>query len=164
MSPADYLTAIAIPTVDEYLSATGDVRRAVLACLTAYHLRDYVASACGGSKAAIDRKIQALCPVCWDVVEGVGLGSKHVRNTSTGNFKFTLGDERPIPAFVLDVPGSGLDESRFDKPGLLVVHQGHRLFVDFCVCAVLGAFGRAFPAEFLGIALDRYWLRAPRAP
>jgi hypothetical protein len=164
MSPSVYLNQIVIPTVDEYLAATGDLRRAILACVVTYHVRDYLAEAGICSRTDVDRRIQALCAFSYDVVEGVCLGSKHVRNTKQGDFKFTPGDEKPIPVFAFDVPGSGWNQARWEIPGLEVEHQGQRGFFDFCLCAVLGALGRAFPPEFSGVDLEGYGKRVPGWP
>jgi hypothetical protein len=103
-----------IPTVDGYLAARGDLRRAILACDVTYHVRVYLAAASGCSLGEVDRRIRALCTFSYDVVEGVCLGSKHVRNTKRG---------KSIPASALDEAGSGLDEARFDISGLEVEHQ-----------------------------------------
>jgi hypothetical protein len=164
MSPSEYVTKIVCPNADEYLSDTGDLRRAVNACGAAYHIGDYVAHARGCSKSDVDRAIKQLCSPSWDVIEGVCNGSKHVRNTSHGDFKFTPGDERPIPVFAFDVPGSGWNQARWEIPGLEVDHQGNRLFIDFCLRTVLGAFGRAFPAEFSGVDLESYGQKVPGWP
>jgi hypothetical protein len=161
MVPSEYVSKIVLPTVDEYLAATGDLRRAILACGVTYHVRDYLAAAIGCSMGEVDRRIRALCTFSYDVVEGVCLGSKHVRNTKQGDFKFTPGDEKPIPVAAFDVAGAGWDQARWDIPGLEVEHQGQREFIDFCLCAVLGAIGRAFPAEFWGVDLEGYGKRAP---
>ena len=45
MLPSEYVSEIVRPTVDEYLAATGDLRRAILACVVTYHVRDYLAEA-----------------------------------------------------------------------------------------------------------------------
>jgi hypothetical protein len=163
MLPFEYVSEIVLPTVDEYLAATGDLRRAILARGVTYHVRDYLAAASGCSMGEVDRRIRALCAFSFDVVEGICNGSKHVRNTR-GDFKFTPGDEKPIPVFALDVVGAGFDEGRFDIPGLEVEHQGQRAFIDFCLCAVLGAVGLAFPAEVSGVDLERYGKRVPGWP
>jgi hypothetical protein len=163
MVPSEYVSKIVLPTVDEYLAATGDLRRAILACGVTYHVRDYLLAAGSGcSLGEVDRRVEAVCAFSFDVVEGVCLGSKHVRNTDRGRFKFTPGkEEKRIPGFALDELGSGLDEARFDIPGLEVEHQGRREFIDICLCAVLAAIGRAFPAEFSGVDLEGYGKRAP---
>src|ERR1700722_10299747 len=100
MLPSEYVSVIVLPTIDEYLAATGDLRRAILACGVTYHVRDYlVAAGSSCSMGEVDRRIKALCAFSFDVVEGVCLGSKHVRNTKQGDFKFTPGDEKSIPVF-----------------------------------------------------------------
>ena len=116
MLPSQYVSEIVLPTVDEYLAATGDLRRAILACGVTYHVRDYVAEEGICSRTEVDRRIKALCTFSFDVVEGVCLGSKHVRNTQRGDFKFTPGDEKSIPVFAFDVAGSGWNEARWEIP------------------------------------------------
>jgi hypothetical protein len=165
MLPSEYVSEIVLPTVDEYLAATGDLRRAILACVVTYHVRDYLAAAGICSKTEVDRRIKALCGAfSLDVVEGVCNGSKHVRNTDRGDFKFTPGDEKPIPVFALDVAGSGLDEGRWDFPCLAVEHQSNSMCIDVCLCAVLGTVGLVFPAEFSGVDLEGYGKRLPGWP
>jgi hypothetical protein len=159
MLPSEYIAGIVLPTVDEYLAATGDLRRAVLACGVTYHVRDYLAAASGCSMGEVDRRIRTLCTFSYDVVEGVCLGSKHVRNTKQGDFKFTPGDEKSIPVFTFDGGGSLWGEARWE-----VEHQGQRAFIDFCLCTVLGAVGLAFPAEVSSVDLERYGKRAPGWP
>jgi hypothetical protein len=41
---------------------------------------------------------------------------------------------------------------------------GQRVFIDFCLCAVLGAVGLSFPAEVSGVDLERYGKRVPGWP
>jgi hypothetical protein len=164
MLPSEYVSEIVLPTVDEYLAATGDLRRAILACVVTYHVRDYLAEAGICSRSEFDRRIRALCAFSFDVVEGVCNGSKHVRNTIRGDFKYSPGDEKPIPVFAFDVAGAGFDEGRLDIPGLEVEHQGQRVFIDFCLCTVLGATGLAFPAEVSSVDLEGYGKRAPGWP
>lgn len=165
MLPSEYVSEIVLPTVDEYLTATGDLRRAILACVVTYHVRDYLAAAIGCETWEVNLRIKALCGAfSLDVVEGVCNGSKHVRNTKHGDFKFTPGDEKPISVFALDVAGSGLDEGRWDFPCLAVEHQDHSICIDVCLCAVLGTIGLVFPAEFSGIDLEGYGKRVPGWP
>jgi hypothetical protein len=164
MLPSEYVSAIVLPTVDEYLGATGDLRRAILACVVTYHVRDYLAAASVCSLEEVDRRIKALCGAfSLDVVEGVCNGSKHVRN-KRGDFKFTPGDEKPISVFALDVAGPGLDEGRWDFPCLAVEHQSNSICIDVCLCAVLGTVGLVFPAKFSGVDLEGYGKRVPGWP
>jgi hypothetical protein len=154
------MTEVVLPTMDEYLSARADLRRAVLACIVAWHTRDYLKEALGLPLGDIDTRMRALCSFSFDVIEGVANGSKHFRNTK-GAFRFTPGDEKQVPIFAFDVPGAGWDQGRWEVPGLEVEHQGNRVFVDFCLCAILGSFGRAFASEFSVLDLDRYGAMTP---
>ena len=54
---------------------------------------------------------------------------------------------------------SGLDEGRWDIPGLEFEHQGCRICIDVRLCAVLGTVDLVFPAEFSGVDLEGYGKR-----
>jgi hypothetical protein len=163
MLPAEYMSQIVLPTVDEYLAATGDRRRAYLACIATYHVRDYLTRAEGAvskheierSNREIERKMRGACAHSFDVVEGICNGSKHCGN-SRDDFLFAPGAEEAVPVFAFDVPGSGWGVSRWDMPGLLVEHNGHRVFVDYSVCAALSAYGQIFPQRFASIVFQKY--------
>jgi hypothetical protein len=107
MLPSEYVSEVVLPTVDEFLAATGELRRAILACVVSYHVRDYLAKASGCSMGEVDRRIRAMSAFSFDVVEGVCNGSLHVRNTKHGKFKFTPGDEKPILYSLLMRRGRG---------------------------------------------------------
>jgi hypothetical protein len=171
MLPAEYMSQVVLPTVDEYLEATGDRRRAYLACIATYHVRDYLARADAVSNSKreierstreIERKMRGVCANSFEVVEGICNGSKHSGN-DRNKFLFAPGAEQAIPVFELDVAGSGLDVSRFDVPGLLVEHNGHRMFVDMSVCAALAAYGQILPQRFPSIDFRRYRERASKS-
>lgn len=149
------MTEVVLPTVDEYLLARADLRRAVLACIVVWQVRDYLKQALGLGLGDVDTKMKTLCESSFDVIEGIANGSKHFRN-NRGAFHFTPGDERRVPVAAFDVPGAGWDQGRWDVPGLKVEHQGQPAFVDLCLCAVVGSFGRAFPGDFASLDLDRY--------
>ena len=162
MLPSEYVSEIVLPTVDEYLAATGDLRRAILACVVTYHVRDYLAAAIGCETWEVDRRIRPLTAFSFDVVQGVCNGSKHVRNRH-GEFKFTPGDEKTISVLAWDVPVSE-DMARWEIPGLEVEHKGCRTCIHVCLYAVLGTVGLAFPAEFSGVDLEGYGKRLPGWP
>jgi hypothetical protein len=160
LTPAEYMTEVVLPTVDEYLLARADLRRAILACIVVWHVRDYLKQALGLGLGDVNTKMKTLCEFSFDVIEGIANGSKHFRN-SRGDFLFTPGEEKHVPAAAFDVPGAGWDQGRWDVPGLEVEHQGQHAFIDSCLCAVVGSLGRAFPPEFEGLNLDRYGAMVP---
>jgi hypothetical protein len=135
------------------LAATGDRRLAYLACIATYHVRDYLARAEAVSLGEIGRNIRGVCANSFEVVEGICNGSKHCGNRRD-DFLFAPGAEQATPVFAWGAPGSGWDDSRWDGPGLLVEHNGHRMFVDYSVCAALSAYGQIFPQHFASIDFD----------
>jgi hypothetical protein len=55
----------------------GDRRRAYLACIATYHVRDYLARAEDVKTKAIDALMRGVCANSFDIVEGICNGSKH---------------------------------------------------------------------------------------
>ena len=163
MPPLEYMQTVVLPTVDEYLVARGDQRRAILACIVAWHVRDYLKNSLGCPLSIVDSKMKAICEISYEVLAGIANGSKHFRNNQ-GSFHFTPGDEKFVPIFAFDVPGAGWDQGRWDVPGLQNEHRGHEVFIDFCLCAVVGSYGQAFAGEFAGLDLDKYGKMTPGCP
>ena len=159
MLPAAYMSSIVLPTVDEYLVAMGDQRRAYLACIATYHVRDYLARAEGIKEAKISQSMRSVCANSFDVVEGICNGSKHSGNTYD-DFLFAPGAEQVIPPTGYGVGGYSV--GRYGgAPGLVVQHKGHRMLVDFGLCAVLSGYGQLYPAHFASIDFQEYRKRVP---
>lgn len=141
MTPEDYAKTVVLPTVQEFLTDRGNVRRGILACVTSYHLIDYLAQAqCSpqpGKRARErDRKVEAekirdqlrsICTPALEVVQGICNGTKHADPVAV----------QEVPVFAFDVPGAGWDQGRWDFPGLQVEHDGQKLFIDGCLQALL---------------------------
>ena len=141
MNPHDYADTIVLPTVREFLADRENLRRGILACVTTYHLIDYLAqgqSPPPASKRAaeenrkaeakkIRNNIRSICGPSLEVVQGICNGTKHADPISTQH----------VPVFALDVPGAGWDQGRWDVPGLQVEHNGQKLFIDWCLQALL---------------------------
>ncbi len=115
MSPSAFLNQIVLPTVDEYLAATGDLRRAILACVITYHIRDYLAALSSCSKAEVDRRIRALCALSSTLWRASATGRSTSGTEATSNshpatknrFQFSLsmsrgrGGMRPAGIFLV---------------------------------------------------------------
>jgi hypothetical protein len=71
MTPAQYAVEIVMPTVRDFMKARGDRRPAYLACITTYHLVDYLARAEAVERATVTATMGAACPNEFDVVEGI---------------------------------------------------------------------------------------------
>jgi hypothetical protein len=153
------MSSIVLPTVDEYLAATDDQRRAYLACITTYHVRDYLARAEGVKKTIISESMRSVCANSFDVVEGICNGSKHCGNTHD-DFRFAPGAEQVIPSTGYGVGGYGV--GRYSGvPGLVVEHNGLGVLVDVGLCDVLSVYGQLYPAHFASIDLEKYRKRVP---
>ena len=106
MLPAEYMSQVVLPTVDEFLAATGGRRLAYLACIATYHVRDYLARAEAVSLGEIERKMRgapANSFYSFDVIEGICNGSKHCGN-DRDDFPFAPGAEQAIPDLCIGRP------------------------------------------------------------
>jgi hypothetical protein len=114
----------------------------------------------GIGKHEISRQMRGLCVNSFDVVEGICNGSKHCGN-DRDDFRFAPGTEEVIPVTGYGV-GGGRSQFRWGgAPGLVVEHNGERLLVDFCLCAVLWSYGSLFPAHLGTVDFRNYKSRLP---
>ncbi|MCJ2074115.1 nucleotidyltransferase domain-containing protein [Methylobacterium sp. E-016] len=169
MTPQEYVRAIVLPTLAEFRTVRDDRRRAYLACLVICHVADSLALAevqaqpgFGGMagnarktavKSALKRvqaTVEARCAQA-SLVLAVANGVKHPEK-----LPLLPGTERNVPQFALDTPGAGLDEGRFDAPGLAVEVDGQQHFLDVCAQQVLAAFVHAYPKHLGEIALSSF--------
>ena len=140
MTPHEFADIVARPTVEEFLANRGDRRRAVLACISTYHIIDYLAADIAGPQPSKNRMQDArkheaqnirdhIRPVVGpslEVVHGICNGTKHADFVPM----------RDVPALAFDVPGAGWDQGRWEVPGLEVESDGRKQFVDLCVQAL----------------------------
>jgi|APMI01.1.fsa_nt_gi hypothetical protein len=153
MNARQYATEIVIPTVREALANRGDRRHQYLACITTYHLLDYVAHEIREPLANIRAQVAGSCSASLKVIEGVANGTKHAgnyRDAKRGKLFFKPGMERDIPIFAFDTPGAGWGEGRWDCPGLGIAIDGQELFVDTCVQVVLHTVCRRLYTHVIG--------------
>ncbi|MCJ2037377.1 nucleotidyltransferase domain-containing protein [Methylobacterium sp. E-041] len=186
MTPQDYVRAIVLPTLTEFRTARDNRRRAYLACLVICHVADSLALAevqaqpgFGGMSGnarktavrnalkRVQATVEAQCAQA-SIVLAIANGVKHPEK-----LPLLPGSERDVPQFALDTPGAGLDEGRFDAPGLAVEVDGQQHFLDVYAQQVLAAYVRAYPKhlgeillssfmdpglEFLGLDIEPTWL------
>lgn len=81
MTPADFLTEIVLPTVREFGANRRSRRRAYLAAIVTFTLKDHRSKA--GEKG-VETTMRAAAGLAFDVVRGVANGAKHVQTTSEG--------------------------------------------------------------------------------
>ena len=170
MTPREYVEAIVLPTLHEFLAARDDRRRAYLACLVICHVADslglaeitgkpeFAAMLKNARKKAVeaatkDAQEKALirCGSAFTVVLGMANGTKHPDRQP-----LMPGREEAIPAFAFDMPSAGLDVGRLDVPGLLLRDGEKGLFLDVCAQLALAAFVQAYPAHLGEISLGSF--------
>jgi hypothetical protein len=130
----------------ESLADRGNRRRVYLAGIATYSLVDYLARDVGIAKAEVCNTLRALCNPAFDVVQGICNGTKHAGKHERG-FHFIPGEDRNVPVFALDTPGSGWDQSRLEVPGLSVEINGAELFLDTCIQIVLLSFFKLYHSQ-----------------
>ncbi|MDV2987025.1 UNVERIFIED_CONTAM: hypothetical protein Q9R58_22200 [Methylobacteriaceae bacterium AG10] len=141
MSPEQYATIVAIPTLADALAARGDRRLNYLACIAVFHVLDYVAATRFSGREAIRQgldnlqaEVAAKAPTEFKVVHGVCNGTKHA-----GGYKGQWRepgaerDVRPV-GFGPDTGGWG---DRWTHPGLEVIEDGQKVYLDRAAQVVL---------------------------
>jgi hypothetical protein len=99
MLPADYALEIIVPIVREFRDDRRSRRRAFLACIVTYHLKDYLEKSGADVEAAMKMFGRATC---FEVVRAVCNGTKHRgwRASHAENIQFVPGDDYDRPPCV----------------------------------------------------------------
>jgi hypothetical protein len=144
MTPANFMDEIVVPTLREFRDERRSRRRAYLACIAVFHLKDHLKKA--GEKG-IENAMRASCGAAFDVVRGVCNGTKHVETDGSNAIAFRAGADTDRPPAIF---GEAIfDVSRFDDAvgGREVRHGADRLDVYECAKAVAHAYQHLYPAQ-----------------
>ena len=136
MTPNDYAKDIVVPTVKEFVEEPLNVRRMYLACVTTYHLCDYLDPK---EPQKIQERVAVHCGQDMQVVYEICIGAKHARPRKRQQFK--AGDE-----VMLD-PGFPYRFPIFFGGCLCVPHNGRMEPVYHCIRGALSAFKKEFSSE-----------------
>ena len=90
MTPVDYVTEIVLPTVTEFRHERRSRRRAYLACMVTFHVKDHLRIA-GATR--IENAVRSVEPAAFDVVRAVCNGTKHVEADASHPIPFRAGDD-----------------------------------------------------------------------
>jgi hypothetical protein len=93
MTPQNYMDEIVLPTVAEFKNEPRSRRRAYLACVVTFHLKDHLKAA--GEKG-IEQTMRAAGHA-FDVVRGVCNGTKHFQTDQTHLIQFAAGNDWDRP-------------------------------------------------------------------
>ncbi|CAO4179489.1 hypothetical protein CLBKND_03423 [Methylorubrum aminovorans] len=158
MSPEQYATLVAIPTLADALAARGDRRLNYLACIAVFHVLDYVAAARFSGPKAIKEgldgfqlEVAAKAPTELKVVQGVCNGTKHAGgHSSQWREPGSERDVRPV-GFGPDMGGWG---DRWTHPGLEVIEDERKVYLDRAAQVVLLRTCECFPEELGAVDLS----------
>lgn len=151
MTPADFMSEIVIPTLRELRDERRSRRRAYLACIAVFHLKDHLKKA---GETGVEAAMRASCGVAFDVVRGVCNATKHVETNAKHVVTFRVGDDTDRPPAKW---GEAVwDVSRWDDAagGREVQDgaKGHDVYE--CVKAVALAFQTMYPTHLAGCDLS----------
>lgn len=136
MTPNDYSRNIVVPTVQEFINEPLDIRRMYLACVTTYHIVDYLDPR---DPKSIEQRVAKVCGHDMQIVYEICIGAKHAVPRKRGQFK--AGDEKKFD------PGYPYRYPIFYGGCLCVPHNGRYEPVYHCIRGVLQGFKREFATE-----------------
>src|SRR5262245_21863812 len=151
MTPADFMDEIVVPTLRELRDDRRSRRRAYLACIAVFHLKDHLKEA--GEKG-IETTMRASCGVAFDVVRGVCNGTKHAQTDGSHPVTFRVGDDSDRPPAKWGQARWGV--SRWDDPmgGRDVRDGATRHDVYECARVVAVTHQTNYPGHFGGCDLS----------
>ena len=121
MTPQDYMDEILLPSLAAYEADTSSRRLAYLACITMFHLKDFL------EKAGVETpEVEMLkhCEAAWNVVHAVAVGAKHADNldrpSKKNPIKFVAGTDDYRPPAVAGLMECGWSECG-DEEGSIVI-------------------------------------------
>lgn len=151
MTPAEYVNEIVQPTIQEFRDDRRSRRRAYLACIVVYHVKDYLEKA---GEMGVRRKVKELCPDTFELVRSICNGSKHVETDNTHEIQFQAGSDWDRPPAFAGVMRTGISYLG-DVIGGREARAGDRRFDLYgCVKALALAFQQKFPAHLSGCDLS----------
>lgn len=173
MTPAEFAQEIVIRTVEEFRDDRTSRRRAYLAAIAVYHLRDHLAEAVAAAHftgdpkrdrraveiaaESVDTGVQTLLPGdTFDVVRAVANGSKHAVVRGSSVVAFAAGEDWMRPAGRAGTGQAGIFRCGDGFGGREIMHGDARRDLYQAVQAMLSAFLAAFPAELTGCSFDPY--------
>ena len=150
MTPAEFMTEIALPTALEFRQDLHSRRRAYLTCIAVFHVKDHLSKA---GAQGIEAAVRGRTDDMFDVVRGVCNGTKHVQTDARHRVAFAAGDDTDQPDLGYGVGGFGV--GRFDGIGGREIEvDGRRVDLYNACAAVLRAYVALYPQHFAGCDLS----------
>ena len=147
MTPQEFMDQVVLPTVAELKVEPRSRRRAYLACIVTFHLKDHLKTA---GETGIETTMRTAAGDSFDVVRGICNGTKHVQTDQSHPIPFAAGKDWDRPPAILGQMIIGVSRLGDPHGGREIGAGPQRRDVYSAVKAVLNAFCNSYPAH-LGV-------------
>jgi hypothetical protein len=151
LTPADYVNEIVVPTVREFRDERRCRRRAYLACMVTFHIKDHLRRA---GETGIEDRLRAATGDGFDVVRAICNGTKHPYIDRNNPIRFVAGDDWDRPPGAFGVLECGVSQLGDPVGGREIAAGPGRADLYQCVKRVVVAFKANFPAHLGGCDLS----------
>jgi hypothetical protein len=136
------MTELVLPTVEESKAERLSRRRAYLACIVTFHLKDHLAKV---GETGIENAMRADSQDNFDVVRGICNGTKHVRTDGSHPIPFAAGDDWERPPAVAGRLMAGVSVLGDAVGGREITDGSERIDIYSAVKAVLQSYCKLYP-------------------
>jgi hypothetical protein len=151
MAPADFMAEIVLPTVLEFREEPRSRRRAYLACIATFHVKDHLAEA---GERDVETAMRDETGIAFDVVRDVCNGAKHREATRRPRVGFLVGADSDRPPAIGGVAESGVSRGGDAEGGREIEAGGQRVDLYDTCTTVLRAYVALYPHHFTGCDLS----------
>ena len=155
MTAREFADTIAVPNIYEFMDDPSQ-RRGYSACLSAYHVGDYLMPAGERQRDAVHAAMEGKLDAPFLALQRMATAVKHREKTGKGGVVLMESGSDTVR------PPAGFDECTSDNPfrlhdggGGRWIEDAGRCFdmLDLCVI-VLRAYAKLYPSELAGSAID----------
>jgi hypothetical protein len=151
MTPAEYVNDIVVPTAREFRDEPRSQRRAYLACMVIFHIKDHLQRA---KARQVENAIRGATGDAFDVVRDVCNGTKHPFIDRNDPSRFVAGADWDRPPGRAGELECGVSQIGDPVGGREIAVGTDRADLYQCVKRVIGAFKANFPAHLGGCDLS----------
>jgi hypothetical protein len=157
MTPAEYMETIALPTALEFNRNRRSRRLGYLACITAFHVKDYLAAA---GETGVDATMRKACTVDTNFafVQAICTAAKHTKADGENRpVRLKAGDDRDQPPGIWGEAKWGVSFWGDPIGGRVVPLPSGDHDIYQAVKDVLDTYGRTYPGHFVGCDFQPLW-------
>ena len=148
MSPEDYMREVVLPTVLEFRDDRRSRRKAYLACIAVFHIKDHLKQV--GEKS-IEKNLRSASGSAFELVRSVCNGTKHVSTDGSHAIAFTAGDDSDRPPAVAGKMTAGLSRVGDSHGGRSVQTPSGLRDIYVCVRELILEIKHQYPTHFSSI-------------